>query len=458
MTIQKYSEQRSANIPSKSFYLPLSLVTTFALLILQNEMKAVTSFAKHHRRFDQRRIVSLTASNIHQQGRCVPLPSYPASSCNRVSRNSSTKLFSTSRKNGVNAGTDTGNYLNEGLVVSQADKDMIAETPLFKSASNLLDGLDTYIIKSEDGHPLSLYGINSYCVENEDESSNQPKRRPILMLHGRTWSSVPVYHLLGGANQSDTHHSRSLMKSLYEAGLQPYAMDFRGFGGTPCDATNSVIPNRSVLDVECALEYIAKKHGRSKNLDHHLPALMGWSQGALIAHLLAQKSPQMISKLVLYGSIYDPLVRYPRQPLFTNGTDASGDRMDVENTFNGAIEDFTVEGSIPPAAAIEFAEAALASDPRKARWNLLCQFNNCDPARVHVPTLVVAGDQDPYAPLRIQSELFTNLGRGADRTWSIIADADHAVHLLDSGKERFVNLVKSFVENGKKGEGSEFDV
>ena len=75
-----------------------------------------------------------------------------------------------------------------------------------------------------------------------------------------------------------------------------------------------------------------------------------------------------------------------------------------------------------------------------------------------MPTLVVAGDQDPYAPLRIQSELFTNLGRGADRTWSIIADADHAVHLLDSGKERFVNLVKSFVENGKKGEGSEFDV
>jgi pimeloyl-ACP methyl ester carboxylesterase len=64
----------------------------------------------------------------------------------------------------------------------------------------------------------------------------------------------------------------------------------------------------------------------------------------------------------------------------------------------------------------------------------------------------LAGDQDPYAPLRVQAELFSNLGRGADRTWSIIADADHAVHLLDNGRERFVNIVTSFIENGKKGE------
>jgi hypothetical protein len=60
----------------------------------------------------------------------------------------------------------------------------------------------------------------------------------------------------------------------------------------------------------------------------------------------------------------------------------------------------------------------------------------------------------PAAPVRVQASLFENLGRGADRTWSIIADADHAVHLLDNGKERLVNIVTSFVENSKKGEKS----
>ena len=96
----------------------------------------------------------------------------------------------------------------------------------------------------------------------------------------------------------------------------------------------------------------------------------------------------------------------------------------------------------------------MKSDPYKAHWKYLCQFNNLDPARVHVPTLVVAGDKDPYAPLRVQADLFTNLGRGADRTWSIIADADHAVHLLDSGKDRFLSIVKSFIENSKQGQSN----
>lgn len=60
----------------------------------------------------------------------------------------------------------------------------------------------------------------------------------------------------------------------------------------------------------------------------------------------------------------------------------------------------------------------------------------------------VVGDQDPYAPLHVQQELFSNLGRGSDRTWSILSDADHAVHLLE-GRSRFVNVVTSFIMNCK---------
>ena len=74
------------------------------------------------------------------------------------------------------------------------------------------------------------------------------------------------------------------------------------------------------------------------------------------------------------------------------------------------------------------------------------QFNNCDPARIqHIPTLVMAGDQDPYAPLHVQQDLFVNLGRGSDRTWSILADADHAAHLLNDARHRFLHLTTSFI-------------
>ena len=276
------------------------------------------------------------------------------------------------------------------------------------------------------------------------------------------------------------------MESLYEQGLQPYALDFRGFGGTPSDKSHTVTPNTCLCDVECALDFITKKHTTNSHDDNevgqqHLPVLLGWSQGALVAQLFAQKHPELISKLILYGSIYDPLVSYPPIPLYVDGTESSS-RQEVKNTFNAAIEDFTIEGSIPPEPATKFAEAALISDPIKAQWTNLSQFNNVDPARISIPTLVVAGDQgkknrtplsgkrcnyrfyslnkknfpchilDPYAPTRVQAALFENLGRGADRTWSIIADADHAVHLLDDGRDRFVNIVTSFVENSKKGE------
>ena len=258
----------------------------------------------------------------------------------------------------------------------------ISDTALgqHKKGSLLLDGLDVYTISANgDSHPLTVYGIESETTT----------RKPILLLHGRTWSSVPVYHLLGGPRNAKNgdHESLSFMEALLKEGLQPYSMDFRGFGGTPNDASNVVEPNRCVEDVESVLSWIGERHEIDKDDNSmEMPVLFGWSQGALVAQLLAQKSPNLISKLVLYGSIYDPMIRYPRVPLFTND---DSDQDIIYNNYDGAIEDFTVEGSINSEQAKLFAEAALLADPIKARWTHLYQFNNCDPARVHVPTLVV---------------------------------------------------------------------
>ena len=320
-------------------------------------------------------------------------------------------------------------------------------TPLGSQGKELLDGLDLYTVEAKkDGHPLSVYGIES---QNPAQMREKKNLRPILLLHGRTWSSVPVYHLLGGPKNKEAGlQSRSLMEALLAEGLQPYAMDFRGFGGTHHDSSRYVEPLQCVADTESVLEWIADRHGMTSSDDKDHLTLLGWSQGALVAQLSAQKPELPFGKLVLYGSIYDPLVRYPREPLYTlNKPNATI----IENTFDMAIEDFTLEGTIPPEPARIFAEHALISDPIKAVWRHLYQFNNCDPARISVPTMVAAGDQDPYAPLHVQQELFCNLGRGCDRTWSILTNCDHAVHLLE-GRTRLIKLISSFVANGKQGE------
>lgn len=313
----------------------------------------------------------------------------------------------------------------------------IADTPLgTEGGAKLLEGLDVYNVPAQgDKHPLSVYGIES--------SDPKPDDSVLLMLHGRTWSSVPVYHLLGGpTNAKKGFESRSLMEELLAKKIQVYSMDFRGFGGTPSDSAGGVEPNRCVEDVESVLAWLKERHG-----DAEL-SLMGWSQGALVAQLAGQRRHPLFSKLVLYGSIFDPMIRYPREPLYTKNRENA---TIIENTYDAAVEDFTIEGTIPPEPANFFAEAALQADPIKGKWKQLHQFNNCDPARIHVPTLVVAGDQDPYSPMHVQQELFSNLGRGSDKTWSILADADHAVHLLE-GRSRFANVVTSFLHNGKRSE------
>ena len=322
-------------------------------------------------------------------------------------------------------------------------------TPLGTNGKHLLTGLDVYSVPAfGDDHPLAVYGIQS---ENPVQFSENKNLHPILLLHGRTWSSVPVYHLhssdkSGGDDaEEEDSKSRSLMCSLLKEGLQPYMFDFRGFGGTPYDASGCIEPNRCVEDTATVLKWIAERHGMADTGRANKPSLLGWSQGALIAQLAAQKKCDHMAKVILYGSIYDPTVRYLREPLYTS----KQNRTKIFNTFDAAVEDFTIEGTIPPEPACKFAEAALISDPVKAEWTHTYQFNNCDPARINIPTLVIAGDQDPYAPLHVQQELFCSLGRASDRTWSILTDCDHAVHLLE-GRHRMINIVVSFVLNGKQ--------
>jgi pimeloyl-ACP methyl ester carboxylesterase len=255
----------------------------------------------------------------------------------------------------------------------------IADTSLgSEEGALLLDGLDVYTGPAkEDDHPLTVYGIGNKPPKSDDHV--------LLMLHGRTWSSVPVFHLLGGQrNKAKGYESRSLMEALHDNKITVYSMDFRGFGGTPNDHSDSVEPNRCVEDVESVLNWLAARHHCSTP---EKISLMGWSQGALVAQLAAQRDKPQFSRLILYGSIFDPLVRYPRESLFVRNKENT---TAYNNTFDDAIEDFTIEGTIPPKAATYFAEAALLADPVKAQWKHLYQFNNCDPARVHVPTLVVS--------------------------------------------------------------------
>jgi pimeloyl-ACP methyl ester carboxylesterase len=153
--------------------------------------------------------------------------------------------------------------------------------------------------------------------------------------------------------------------------------------------------------------------------------------------LCAQRHAEAISALILYGFPYDiealpearPDPEVPQQ---------------VVNTEKDAAEDFITPNSISQAGIQAYVRAALAADPVAVDWRRLHEFKSLNPARVHVPLLVLDGVHDPYARRAGHEKLFSRIA-ASHRWWVMLPNADHAAHIEES-QPAFVRVVVSFLE------------
>ncbi len=266
-----------------------------------------------------------------------------------------------------------------------------------------------------DGHPLAVW-----------EKSPPSPTDVVVLVHGRTWSALPDFDL------QVEGESRSLMDALVAEGFATYAVDLRGYGQTPRDDTQWLTPDRAEADVAAVLQWAHARHA-----DLPRPTLLGWSLGSLVGQLVAQRHGEAMSTLVLYGYPRDPDRRYPKDP------PGEVEPPKKATTGEAAAEDFRIPGSISAAGIDAFVAQALAADPVRMDWRASEQWNGLEPSQVRVPTLLIHGEQDPYAPVNNQAELFSRLGT-PDRAWVIVAGGDHAAHLENVGP-RFVDAVVGFV-------------
>lgn len=266
-----------------------------------------------------------------------------------------------------------------------------------------------------DGHPLAVW----------EKRPAEPKGA-ILLVHGRTWSSIPDFDLQVEGEEL------SLMDALVDAGWAAYAIDLRGYGETPRDQSGWLTPNRAVADVAVVLEWIATRHP-----DASKPALFGWSRGSMVAQLCAQRHAGLLSDLILFGYPTDPDRKYEKQaPPLEPPRQAT--------TAKAAASDFITPGTISERAIAAYVEASLAADPVRADWMYEHEFAELDPTRVHSPTLVMHGEHDPFVHPEAESRLFERLGN-ADRRWVVLAGADHAAH-LETARPQFLEALLGFLE------------
>ena len=273
--------------------------------------------------------------------------------------------------------------------------------------------LEQLAVPADDGLTLALWA----------REVAKPKG-VIVLLHGRTWSALPDFDLQVPGDQ------RSVMQSLNARGYSAFALDMRGYGKTPRDATGWLTPDRAARDVTQALEWLAKQ----KKIQR--PVLLGWSYGSLVSQLAAQRRPELISALILYG--------YPRDPAKLVFPADPPEPLRAANTREAAASDFISPQVAPKKMVDAYVAAALAADPVRVDWrNQQTEFQALDPSRVTVPTLLIQGERDPAAPADAQARLFVGLGT-PDKQWVVLSGGDHAA-LVEDTHPAFIAAIVAFV-------------
>jgi pimeloyl-ACP methyl ester carboxylesterase len=265
------------------------------------------------------------------------------------------------------------------------------------------------VVIADDGFQLTLWR----------KAPAQP-RRSVLLIHGRTWSGRPDFDL------QVPGEARSFMDALVAQGYAAYALDLRGYGATPRDATGFLTPERAAADVAAALRTIGDR-----------PVLFGWSLGSMVSQLTSQRHPELMSALILFGYPVDPDSKVPEQA----EPDTPPRRP---TTAEAAAEDFIAPGVISKRAIAAYVQVAVAADPVRTDWRHATEWNALAPDAVHVPVLLLQAELDPLAKTEAHARLFTRLGT-IDRQWVVIPRGDHAA-LLEDTAPRLIASIRAFVE------------
>ena len=319
------------------------------------------------------------------------------------------------------------------------------------SATKAPTTITEFGVTSSDGYRLSVL----------EASGAAPRSRAVLLLHGRTWSSEPVWRETGvlgalgdrdhyamdfrGFGRTPERGAESLLRpaTCADAGPDVAALRSRGydavdgFGRTPERGADSLLrPSTCAADVRTVVAALRRR-------GYDAVDVVGWSYGALVAQLVAD----VADRLVLYASVWDEAGEYCSE--FSKWTcdefGCSAPNARGPQSLENCLSDFTIPGSISEEKAMAFGLCALEADPICVDWADLQEFE-VDLAAITCPTLVVHGDRDPEAPVKEQRALFAKLG-AARKEFATIDTADHVAHVLDTSRDAWTKTVTAFLDS-----------
>ncbi len=275
------------------------------------------------------------------------------------------------------------------------------------------DGPERLVVQS-DGHPVAVWARRPATPKGA-----------VLFVHGRTWSGRPDFDLQVPGLQ------RSVLSSFAAQGYAAYAIDLRGYGATPRDATGWLTPKRGAADISNVLAWIATQHPALPK-----PTLVGWSRGAVMSGMVAITAPQRLTNLVLFGFAFDPELEF--------GDLETPDKPEmIKNTAAAAASDFISPRVTPKEVIAAFVDQALKADPVLADLKSDGEFNVFKPAQLTTPVLVMFGSEDPGVAAEDAGKMLAAI-KGNDKQLVVLPGADHAAHLEDT-HDAWVAAIINFI-------------
>lgn len=289
---------------------------------------------------------------------------------------------------------------------------------------------------------LTLFLRNKRPVERNTIGS-------LLLVHGATFPSVSLFDVdVGGL---------SFMDALAQAGVDTWALDVRGYGGStrpePMDQEpgNSAPLSRAIDaadDIASALAHI-----RGLRSPNHI-GLLGMSWGGSIAGIHASRNHDL-DALILVAPLW--LSSIPLR--FDGGAPIMSHRMvdaaAYQAAWVGSAPEAHRNGLLPEGWFERWAEITTATDPdapvgylrapsgavADVREHWTAGRPLYDPAAITAPTLIMRGSWDVDVRRDMALDLFDRLTSARDRAYLEIAGATHMMLMEPVRRYAFSQII-----------------
>jgi pimeloyl-ACP methyl ester carboxylesterase len=278
--------------------------------------------------------------------------------------------------------------------------------------------------------------------------------RTVVLVHGATYASGSLFDVrLDGL---------SFLDHLALAGLDVFALDVRGYGGStrppemerpPEHGAPIVRTETGVRDLSSAVDFVRARGGFDD------VGVVGMSWGGSVAGAFTAAHPEAVSRLALVAPQW---LRRGTSPLDAGGPLGAYRNVvvaDMEARWRGAAPADRAVELIPPGWFERWVEACLASDPSSAATGVMRAVNGpvadirehwsqgrpvYDPGEIRTPVLLVHGEWDIDVPLDAAQAYFLLLRSARYRRWVEIGEATHMV-LLERQRTQAFRAISTFL-------------